>query len=73
MALTRDRFIHLRELAERFGKAPKTLRKIAEQQHGIAMRTLTNRTLAKWPKFRKDGSGRWGLWQSQVESQESSR
>jgi hypothetical protein len=61
-----DRWINLREIAERHGKSPKTLRTIAEQQNGIARRTRSLRTLAKWPTFQRDASGRWGLWESQL-------
>jgi hypothetical protein len=63
--MTRDRWMPIREVAERHGKSPKTLRAIAEEQNGIARKTRSNRTLIRWPKFQRDGSGRWGVFESQ--------
>lgn len=68
MTLSRDRWMPISEIAEIHGKSVDTIRKIAQSQNGIFRTSrYSRRTLNRWPKFSKDPSGQWGVWQSVYE------
>jgi hypothetical protein len=66
MALPKDRWMPLAEIAALHGRKPASLREIAMAQHGLFSKPrFTQRTLSRWPKFQKDPSGRYGMWESE--------